>query len=326
MNQFSKKDKKHIRSYHAIPYKELLKEGTKESDISHKLYRQMIDFNEDYAYWKERFSQINTMLIYLKSLKTNLYKMVDTKEKVYIDWPDWERKVQEINEKLFWWRNYYSKAKPIYDDVKRDALHAQACYLHFLQDKDSKRLEAKNFEGKHLYKICVKSKVGWHSTYYVRSDSDYLDENNFKDEFRYDIELAVSRFGDKLKEFNWNACWHLSDLFKFYDDLEIKIYEMASTCSVVKSDVLIDFSEFRAWRNNSISEAHRVTFNDFIEHLKEENQDLTGFLEFRTYIAEHLEESPEDISFIRKTIHYWNKFYKMFKNGEWPQDRSKKKC
>lgn len=326
MNQFSKKDKEHIRSCHAIPYKELLREGTKESDISHKLYRQMRDFNEDYAYWKERFSQINTKLVYFKTLKTNLYKMIDTKEKVYIDWSDWDAKVQEINEKLFWWRNYYSKAKSVYEDVKRNALHAHTYYLHFLQDKNSKRLEAKNFKGKHLYKVCIEGKNGCRDTYYVRSDSEYLDENNFKDEFRDDVESAVSRFGKDLEEFNWNACWHLSSLFKFYDDLKIKIYELDSTCSILISDLLIDFSEFEAWRKNSISEAHRVTFDDFIKRLQKEKVIAVDLGKFRSYIAEHLEESPENISIIRKTIHYWNKFYIMFKNGEWPQDRSNEKC
>lgn len=318
MNQFSAKDKDHLKRH--LRSTEMLLKDFKKEDLGLLLQSQLSDAYEDYHYWKERLKDINKQLVCLKHLKTNLY--TTTEPTIYII------SKQTVTEKLFWYRNLYPKALTEYREAKQDYKFAQILYDRYLQEERADRTEAKRFVGKFLYKIHLKQiDFGYERDIYVRSDSDYLDENNFKNEFEYDLHLAVERFGDKLEEFNWNAGWELSNIFKSFNDYEIDIDKIIYP--VDPKNILIDFAEFHAWRTKArVKECQRMTFEEF-KVTKEDNAEGFGawlvneigdVLE-RQYIG----TATEIVFYIKKTYMYWEKFYNMFKNGKKPSDRRKNK-
>ena len=320
MNQFSAKDKEHLRRH--LRSAEMLLKDFKKEDLGLLLQSQLSDAYEDYHYWKERLKDINKQLICLKQLKTKLYST--TEPTIYII------DKQTVTEKLFWYRNLYPKVLTEYRDAKQDYKFAQIVYDRHLQKERADRIEAKRFVGKFLYKIRLKQiDSDYKRDIYVRSDSDYLDENNFKDEFEYDLHLAVERFGDKLKEFSWNASWELSTIFKNLNDYEIDIAKVLYPALVDPKTILIDFAEFHAWRNKArVKECQRMTIDEF-KATKEDN--ATGFgVWLVNEIGDVLEKqyigtATEIVFYIKKTYRYWEKFYTMFKNGEKPSDRRKNK-
>lgn len=318
MNQFSTKDKDHLRRH--LKSAEMFLKDFKKEDLGSLLQAQLSDAYVDYHYWKERLKDINKQLICLKQLKTKLYST--TEPAIYL------LNKETVTQKLFWYRNLYPKALTEYREAKQDYKFAQIMYDRHLQEERADRTEAKRFVGKFLYKIHLKQiDFGYERDIYVRSDSDYLDENNFKDEFNYDLHLAVERFGDKLKEFNWNAGWELSNIFKSFNDYEIDIDKIIYP--VDPKNILIDFAEFHAWRTKSrVKECQRMTLDEF-KATKEDNAAGFGVWlvnEIGDVLERHYVGTATEIVFyIKKTYMYWEKFYNMFKNDEKPSDRRKNK-
>lgn len=318
MNQFSTKDKDHLRRH--LKSAEMFLKDFKKEDLGSLLQAQLSDAYVDYRYWKERLKDINKQLICLKQLKTKLY--TTTEPTIYL------LNKETVTQKLFWYRNLYPKALTEYREAKQDYKFAQILYDRHLQEERADRVEAKRFVGKFLYKIHLKQiDFGYERDIYVRSDSDYLDENNFKNEFEYDLHLAVERFGDKLKEFNWNAGWELSNIFKSFNDYEIDIDKVIYP--VDPKNILIDFAEFHAWRTKSrVKECQRMTLDEF-KATKEDNAAGFGVWlvnEIGDVLERHYVGTATEIVFyIKKTYMYWEKFYNMFKNDEKPSDRRKNK-
>lgn len=241
-----------------------------------------------------------------------------------------------INEKLFWWRNYYPKALECYRDAKQDYLDAQKYCLNYTEEQKAGRVKAKDFKGKYYYRIDLKHGNSWSLTYYVRSNTDYLDENNFKDEFEYELELAVERFGDKLKEYNWNANWELNNILKFYLSADIKV-TIKRVSEAECGDILIDLEEFHAWRENkSVKEKERLCFHDYVKY--KEYSGGTGVCKgFRVWLYNSFRDVLEkqyygheasDILdlYWKRTIRSWDRYFDMWISNEMPEDRRESKC
>lgn len=325
MNLFVEDEKKHIKREGPYPYK-VLKEKYKTIRPESMIESQLLKCIEDYHYWKNKLKEVNEHLVNLKKGKTSQYLLKYHGVPLPVSIYD----LHTLNEKLFWWRSYYQKALSCYYDAKRDYINAQTFYSRYLETKNADRENAKSSKGKYLYRVILKHNV-WTMTYFVRSDTDYLDEDNFKDEFEYDMHLAVERFGDKLKEFNWNAFFELSNIHKFYQDGNIT----ADIEKVPESEctkLLLDFEEFHAWRNKEIPESKkRVTFEEFTTAKREElGNDACDH--FGSFICEkygallekqYYGHAARDLVFsIKKTQNYWQRWFDEFTKSKTKQGQS----
>lgn len=330
MTQFNQSEKRHISKSRPVPYKVLLERDPKTA--SNKLWLQFDEAAKNYFYWKENLKGINETLIDLKKAKTQHYLHKFHGEPR----PICSYNLQTINEKLYWWRSYYPKALSCYRDAKQDYLEAQKYCLDFANNESKRRVDAKDFKGKYCYRITCKHGDNWTFVYYVRSSTDYLDENNFKDEFEYDMELAVERFGDDLKKFNWNANWELNNTLKFYrsDDIKTTVDKISEDqCG----DVLVDFEEFHAWRKGeSVKEKERLNFYDYVKY-KEYNGGPGVCKGFKTWLYSTFRDMLEkqyyghegmDVIelYWKRTIHSWDRYFEMWSNNETPESRREKKC
>lgn len=329
MNQFTRYERKHIRKSSPAPYKVLLKRDPKTAENT--LWLQFGKAKEDYFFWKETLKELNHSLVDLKASKTRHY-LAERGQTI----SPYDYNLQTINEKLYWWRNYYPKALECYRDAKRAYLDAQKYCLNYTEEQKAGRVKAKDFKGKYYYRIDLKHGNNWSLTYYVRSSTDYLDENNFKDEFEYELELAVERFGDKLKEYNWNANWELNNILKFYRSADIKV-TIEKVSEAECEDILIDFEEFHAWRENkSVKEKERLCFHDYVKY--KEYSGGTGVCKgFRVWLYNSFRDVLEkqyygheasDILdlYWKRTIRSWDRYFDMWTNNETPEDRRKNKC
>ena len=329
MNQFTRYEKKHIRKSHPTPHGVLLAKDPKTA--GNTLWVQLEKTREDYRYWKETLKELNHTLINLKASKTRHY--LAKREQTI---PYCEYDLDTINQKLFWWRNYYPKALDCYQDAKRYYIEAQTYYLRYTEAQKADRVNAKDFKGKYCYRISLKHGDNWNFVYYVRSNTDYLDENNFKDEFEYELELAVERFGDKLKEYSWNANWELNNILKFYRDGDIQV-TIDKVPEAECEKILIDFEEFHAYRRKTIlKEKERMTWDEYV-YYKKSNGGENACKGFKQWLIENIGDqlekqyyghSAEDVITLglTKTVHYWNRFYNMWEKGESPKSRRKDKC
>lgn len=329
MNQFNRYEKKHIRKSHPVPYKKLLERDPRTA--SNELWLQFSRAREDYLFWKGILRDLNHSLINLKASKTRHYLSERGQAMVLNDY-----NLPTINEKLFWWRNYYPKALECYRDAKHDYLDAQRYCFRYAEEQNKDRVNAKDFKGKYYYRIGVKHGDNWSFVYYVRSNTDYLDENNFKDEFEYELELAVERFGDKLKEYNWNANWELNNILKFYRSSDIKVI-IEKVSEAACGDILIDFEEFHAWRKNkSVKEKERMCLHNYIKY-KEYSGGAGVCKGFRVWLYDTFRDVLEkqyygheasDVLdlYWKRTIHSWDRYFNMWINNETPEDRRERKC
>ena len=305
MNQFTSEDKKHINHRHIFS----------EAPGSSHFVLQLTKTSEDYFYWKNKLKEVNKKIVDLKKTKTQAYLSSSTTF------------IQTLNEKLFWWRNYYADALMCYYDAKHMYNCAQKAYSDFIVKQRIHRKNAEQFKGKYCYKITIKPNAkqgldanGWSETYFIRSESDYLDENNFKDEFDYDLHLALERFPDKLKKYNWGAWVVLSNIYHLYHDLDA--HTDIERADKNWKDVLIDFAQFHAWRSGTIADESRITFEEFKQYKIKELGDNAfdaepGELPFCIWFTkvnknakEVWNNTSDTLVFnLRKTLHYWQKYY-----------------
>lgn len=236
MNQYTSEDRKHINHRHIFS----------EAPTKSLFALQLTNTNEDYLYWKNKLKEVNEKIVDLKKTKTQAYLSSSTAF------------IQTLNEKLFWWRNYYANALMCYYDAKHMYNCAQKAYSDFIVRQRLCRKNDKKLKGKYNYKITIKPNAmqgldenSWSETYFIRSDSDYLDEDNFKDEFDYDLHLALERFPDKLKKYNWGAWAVLSSIYHLYHDLDT--HTDIEKVDKDGGDILIDFAQFHAWRHSIIA-------------------------------------------------------------------------
>lgn len=329
MNQFTRYERKHIRKSSPAPYKVLLKRDPKTAENT--LWLQFSKAKEDYFFWKETLKELNHSLVDLKASKTRHY-LAERGQTI----SPYDYNLQTINEKLYWWRNYYPKALECYRDAKQAYLDAQKYCLNYTEEQKASRVNAKDFKGKYYYRIGVKHGGNWSFVYYVRSNTDYLDENNFKDEFEYELHLAVERFGDKLKEYNWNANWELNNIYRFYRSADIKV-TIEKVSEAECGNILIDFEEFHAWRKNkSVKEKERLCFHDYVKY-KEYNGGTGVCKGFRSWLCNSFRDVLEkqyygheasDILdlYWKRTIHSWDRYFDMWTNNETPESRRESKC
>lgn len=329
MNQFTRYERKHIRKSSPAPYKVLLKRDPKTAENT--LWLQFGKAKEDYFFWKETLKELNHSLVDLKASKTRHY-LAERGQTI----SPYDYNLQTINEKLYWWRNYYPKALECYRDAKQAYLDAQKYCLNYTEEQKASRVNAKDFKGKYCYRIGVKHGDNWSFVYYVRSNTDYLDENNFKDEFEYELHLAVERFGDKLKEYNWNANWELNNIYRFYRSADIKV-TIEKVSEAECGNILIDFKEFHAWRKNkSVKEKERLCFHDYVKY-KEYNGGTGVCKGFRSWLCNSFRDVLEkqyygheasDILdlYWKRTIHSWDRYFDMWTNNETPESRRESKC
>lgn len=305
MNLFTKDEKKYMG-------RSLVSIGATEKG---QFLLQMRPARTNYFFWKNKLSEVNKNIVDLKKAKTRAY--LACRELGIFPFTE---DLQSINQKLFWWRNYYPEALKCYRSAKSDYYMVQRLYSRFDEKQQAEsKPSARALKGKFSYQMTV-SRGDWKRVYFIRSDSDYLDKNNFKDEFEYDMDLAVGKYGEKLKAYNWNAYWTLFTLYNFYkgQDVKVDIKRAPLTAEPENESVLIDFAAFDTWRADKAVDSTRLTFEEFVGLKKKELGDgaCVGFgawfVSNRRKVLEKQYRGREarDITFsMKKTLRYWNKFY-----------------
>ena len=311
-------DTKHLSKNTPRSYKYLKSQydGASDDKVDSWLSGQVRAAREIYNWWKERLALCNSTILNLKKGKTAHYSHIYAGA----DLPFGIYSLQDINEKLYWWRSYYQIVKEAYDEAKHDYKLAQKYLAERLEVVNKASLDSRTVEGKHGYTILVKHE----SNDYVESFDIRLTRTTktfTRTEF---LELVTKVLADKdsLIKYSWNAYWNLKNIFEFSSNRFVKISIIPTYLSDEK--VLIDFDRYEVFTKGGLPDTQRLTYDEY--KAKKEAELGESIKGFKSWYADAHRDVLEkqyrggeayDIvdCVLKKTYHYWDKFYKMYKEG-----------